>query len=443
MLKIRIPQSFENERRYIIDLFFHELLGLKYDLLVFPGANYEIELPNHSILIIKDQFFSHISGDTYLELANFPAAPIFVKSDFCDPDEMPVLYGVSDMIVKDDEIICQADIFASAFFLLTRWEEYVNPARDAFGRFPGEESYVQIHQLHYRPLVNEYEVFLWNMLKFLGYKAERKHRIFTVIPTHDVDNFARYDQLRKIFRALGGDLIKRKSVSQFFKTIKTSIKVRRGNLKDPYDMFDELMDMSEHAGLKSEFYFIPGELGERDVRYRFLSESVGQTISKIESRGHVVGYHAGMDSFEDSEQFETEISRLRSIAKNAVSGRQHYLRFAVPYTWRLWNSHGFCYDSSICYENDIGFRASIACEYPVFDILESKQLKLIERPTIVMDRAVLQRYTDPDKFLKVCLQMRRQVEKHHGQFVFLWHPDNFNVSEWADYKAIYPKLLSK
>jgi hypothetical protein len=45
------------------------------------------------------------------------------------------------------------------------------------------------------------EYYKEDYLKFLGYKAERKHRIFTVIPTHDVDNFARYDQLRKIFRA--------------------------------------------------------------------------------------------------------------------------------------------------------------------------------------------------------------------------------------------------
>jgi peptidoglycan/xylan/chitin deacetylase (PgdA/CDA1 family) len=443
MLKIRIPQSFENERRYIIDLFFHELLGLKYDLIVYDERDYEIELPNAAILIIKDHFFSDISADNYLDLRYFPNAPFFVRSSFCDSEEMPVFYGNPTVQVDENKIICSADIFASAFFMLTRWEEYVNPVRDKYDRFPGKESYLQTHKLHYRPLVNEYEAFLWKILVHLGLDAQRKQRQFKLIPTHDVDNFARYDQLKKVFRALGGDLIKRKSISQFFKTINTSIAVCRGKRKDPYDMFDELMDMSENAGVKSEFYFIPGVLGETDVRYQFLSEPVRQTIEKIESRGHIVGYHAGMDSFKNPKQFTVEINRIRSVAKRVISGRQHYLRFAVPFTWRLWSENGFKYDSSICYENDIGFRAGIACEYPVFDILERKQLALIERPTIVMERAVLLLYPDPVDFLKTSLKIRKQVEKHHGQFVFLWHPDNFNVSEWTDYKAFYVKLLSK
>ncbi|MEA1873469.1 MAG: hypothetical protein U9N51_03440, partial [Bacteroidota bacterium] len=366
MLKIRIPQSFEKERRYILDVFFSELLGLEYELIVYDGRDYEITLPNASTLIVSDHFFSNFHDESYLHLNNLPESPVFLISDFCDTDYLPIVYGKADIEIHENEIICHADIFASAFFMLTRWEEYVNPVRDAFGRFPGKASYLQKYQLHYRPLVNEYETFLWKMLVHLGLDAQRKQRQFKVIPTHDVDNFSRYDNLKKIFRALGGDIIKRKSISQFFKTIKISIGVQQGKMKDPYDMFDELMDMSENAGVKSEFYFIPGALGEPDVRYPFLSEPVRQTIEKIESRGHIVGYHAGMDSFNNLKQFEIEINRLRSVAKQALSGRQHYLRFAAPFTWRLWSKYGFKYDSSICYENDIGFRAGIACEYPVF-----------------------------------------------------------------------------
>mgnify|MGYP000971870045 CR=1 FL=1 len=37
-------------------------------------------------------------------------------------------------------IICEADVFASCFFMLTRWEEYVNKNRDKHDRFSANES---------------------------------------------------------------------------------------------------------------------------------------------------------------------------------------------------------------------------------------------------------------------------------------------------------------
>jgi peptidoglycan/xylan/chitin deacetylase (PgdA/CDA1 family) len=126
---------------------------------------------------------------------------------------------------------------------------------------------------------------------------------------------------------------------------------------------------------------------------------------------------------------------------HSVSGRQHYLKFSARFTWRLWNDNGFKYDSTICYANDIGFRAGVAREYPVFDFLKRKQLDLIERPTIVMERALLQKHNNPVEFESTLLTMRDLVKKYHGQFVFLWHPDNFNVQEWNQFKGVYRKIF--
>ena len=76
-------------------------------------------------------------------------------------------------------IECGIDIFASSFFMLTRWEEYVNKIRDMHNRFPAYASLACKNNFLDRPIVNEYVEMLWNMLKFLGCKQEKKKRIST------------------------------------------------------------------------------------------------------------------------------------------------------------------------------------------------------------------------------------------------------------------------
>lgn len=53
-----------------------------------------------------------------------------------------IIYGEDKLIIDRNSktIVCGIDIFASSFFMLTRWEEYVNKKRDNHNRFPASES---------------------------------------------------------------------------------------------------------------------------------------------------------------------------------------------------------------------------------------------------------------------------------------------------------------
>ena len=51
-----------------------------------------------------------------------------------------MLFGTGDLEMRDDSIICGSDLFAGAFFMLTRWEEYVVKERDVHGRFCSSNS---------------------------------------------------------------------------------------------------------------------------------------------------------------------------------------------------------------------------------------------------------------------------------------------------------------
>lgn len=128
MIKITIPNNNICERKYILDIIFDEFLGLDFKVIQNDDCkNWIIELPNKQVLTIKDTFFNKYPKDLdYLKLENIPQ--------------------------KIEEL----DIFAASFFMLTRWEEYVNKARDSHNRFPATESLAYKQGFLDRPIVNEY-----------------------------------------------------------------------------------------------------------------------------------------------------------------------------------------------------------------------------------------------------------------------------------------------
>jgi len=180
MIKIKIPNNNLNERKYILDIIFNEFLGLDYTLKT-GSKEYEIELKNKKILTIKDTFFNKYPEDLeYLKLENIP---------------------------KD---ISELDIFAATFFMLTRWEEYVNQNRDEHNRFPAYESLAYKQSFLDRPIVNEYVEELKEMLLELDDSLVFKKREFELVLTHDVDSLYMWKSWKQIFRVALVDIVKRR-----------------------------------------------------------------------------------------------------------------------------------------------------------------------------------------------------------------------------------------
>jgi hypothetical protein len=77
------------------------------------------------------------------------------------------------------------------------------------------------------------------------------------------------------------------------------------------------------------------------------------------------------------------------IAQPLLGGRQHYLRWETPTTVRLWDANGLDYDITLSYADRPGFRCGTCFEYPMFDSVEQRALKLRQRPLIVMECSVI------------------------------------------------------
>jgi len=443
MVKIYIPSSYFIERKYVIDTMLGNYLGIRYRIIpIEKEFDYSIKLPNNNTLIIKDYFFSSkINKYGYLTEESIPEKVFFGTNRFITENNIPVIYGkdLETIILTENnsvnkKIICHIDIFASSFYMLTRWEEYVIKERDDHNRFSYHKSLAARNDFLHRPVVNEYTEMLYNMLVFLDIDQIRIKRDFDVFITHDIDLIRYKPKLREFI----GDIIKRNSLSAFFNRIWYSL------FSNPFNTFSFLMDQCETIGRKSVFYFMAGKRSKFDYDNYLGTRLFFKITNQIKIRNHQIGFHPSFLSYNKKHFFREEKETLENALRLCITeGRQHYLRFEIPTTWRIWNDLGLDYDSSMAYPKKQGFRCGTCYEFKVFDILARKQLSITERPLIAMDTTLVshQKMT-PFEAEETIISLINKVKKYNGCFVFLWHNSSFNIHPWNKYKKVYINTIN-
>jgi hypothetical protein len=444
MISVHIYNNFLKEKKYIFDFVFKEIFSYDYELIPDNEKSYRISDGNKKISI-TDSFFAELE-DEYLYYNDKNLVPdSIVFADYPEQEvfNTPVLFGTPDLKISEATCYLGNDIFAGLFFMLTRWEEIAVSNFDIHGRFVEEQNLSVRFGFYDRPIVNEYIQLLEKLLhNFCNIDIKNK-RGCKVFLTHDVDETARYDTFFKILKALGGDIIKRKSLSTLFGTLKDCYNIKIKKQSDVYDTFDLLMDLSDKKAVKSRFYFIPGYNGEVDVRFDIRNSKIKNITEKIKLRGHIIGIHPSYSSFCNKKQLEAEKDRLEEYCTNIEEGRQPYLRFKIPDTWQDWEDSNLKVDSSIGFYNRIGFRAGICYEYPVFNVVTRKQLNLRERPLIVMDTALRKLCVTKEKSVETVFKLHEYIKKYNGDFVLLWHNNNLKVNEWAGWDKVYQQIIEK
>ncbi len=461
-LNITAPISFINERRYILDVFFNEFLGLEYEVEFKETTDTVKIFYDDSIkhISIVDTFFSMNESD-WLKEKSLPKEPlkminssVFPGNPILSSDQIQLIYGTneSEINVSEEEIFIPVDVFGSAFFMLTRYEEVVRKDRDNHDRFPASASLAFRENFLNRPIINEYLEILWASIKNLWPEMKRKERKFEMVLSHDVDRPFKYLNMSPItlLKIAGADLIRRKSVKKAHESVKSYLTVKMGEIdRDPFNTFDFIMDLSEKAGLKSCFYFISDHSDNKiNCDYSINDPEIVNLMKKIHKRGHEIGLHPGYDTFDNPEKLKNEFVKLQNVcAENGIiqdrwGSRQHYLRFSVPQTWSYLSEAGINYDSSVGFADHIGFRSGICYDHPVYNVVQRKRLDVIEKPLIIMEKTVIDiSYMNLGLTIdaeKIFFDIKKVVEMFGGSFSLLWHNSAFDT---IGKKNIYMKIL--
>lgn len=443
-IEVRIPTTFVAERSYALSVLLGEFLGLRHVIVPVEGLeDYHLIPAEGRCLTVRDHFFGRFADVTaWLHPGNIPAAAPAVRVPFAPEGEIPLLFGEGILTVGEHAIDCGLDLFAAAFFMLTRWEEHADGTRDRHGRFPAEASLAVRAGFLHRPVVDEYTEMLWGMLRHLGCPQERRVRRFALAVTHDVDIPLRWN-LRRALKICAGDLALRRSPRLAVENAASYLLTRSGLQRDPFDTFDTLMDLSEEIGVVSRFYFMAGGDSPHDPGDYLHRPFIRRLFSRIRERGHEIGFHPSYNACTDGEMWRRELAALSAAAGEPVrGGREHYLRFDVPATWQLWEDNGMAYDSTLGYAEQPGFRCGTCHDYPVFNILTHRVLRLRELPLIAMDTTlVLYKGLAPEAALESLTALLATVARYGGTFVLLWHNSNLAVHPWKPYAGVYREFL--
>jgi hypothetical protein len=463
VLDVEFPPNLKSERQYILDVVFKHFLGL--DIRSKPTLSRYLKISAYEKNLYVSDIFLSISIKKWLSSDSLPKQPLQqwnLKSTEIHPciinDHIPVIFGEflensNFLMVTDQEIYLGLDVFGSAFFMLTRYEEVVKSFRDPLDRFPVASSLAYQENFLDRPIVNEYIEILWACMLLLWPKLSRHRHHFQTYVSHDVDEPFRYvfSGFQRLFRRCVGDVARRKSLLSAAKSIKSWAEVKQGNiLADPCNTFDFIMQVSEKHGLKSAFYFIADRTCHPiDGDYELSHPLIRSLLSTIYERGHEIGLHSSFNTYQDKIQTQKEIDILKSVcAEEGIyqqiwGGRQHCLRWRTPTTWQNLYDAGLNYDTTLSFAEQIGFRCGTCFEFPVFNLLTSQRLGLYERPLLVMEATVLERnYMALDlsngEAFAAMRTMKSICRLFSGNFTLLWHNSRLTTDEEREF---YQQIL--
>jgi len=341
---------------------------------------------------------------------------------------------------------CHVDVVAGAFFMLSRYEETVVRAVDAFDRFPAESSVAYQEGFLQEPVVNEYAEQLLKMLRVVGFTGERRRwwgtAPWAIALTHDIDELYRFPRHRPpahaIVRSVTGN--KLAGEPRLCTLLQDYVQTVSHRKIDEYDCLLEMAAWEVSIGARSADYFLADNTGRCGADYAVDALEVVATMKTLASMGHEIGFHAGYLAYEDMQRFHGELSRLRSTGLPIAGGRQHYLRWKTPATWRLWEAEGLKYDATLGYSKAAGFRCGSCLPFHPYDIENDRKMSISEWPLMFMDTTYLSSWSEGTKVLG---RVSQECQRYGGVLVLLWHNPNWSNLYAPTVRKYFQQLLER
>lgn len=340
-----------------------------------------------------------------------------------------------------DEADIPFDLFAASFYLVSRYEEYLNFNPDKHGRYPSSISLAAKAGFLDQPLIDQWAYQLVAVIQKKYPAFEIHKRKFSTITTIDVDNAYAFSH-KGILRSVLGSFLSLAKLNFFelYYRIKVYFKIS----KDPYDVYDQLFDLLKQN--EKVIWFIPvADPGPYDRNLSVRNKGVRKLIKEI-GRKYRVGIHPSYRSGINVERLRLEISSLVNILDKEIScSRQHFIRILLPYTYRNLVVSGITEDYSMGYTDKVGFRASTCTPFKFFDLLQNRVINLLVYPFQTMDFTYLEvlKYT-PEKTVQDVVTLAKRVKEVDGTFISIWHNEYFSdYTNWKGWNIVLPSVIEE
>ncbi|MBI1222822.1 MAG: hypothetical protein GC180_09490 [Bacteroidetes bacterium] len=415
---------------YTLEVIFKRCLGLDYKLITDWDKFKKIDLPR----------INYSERDYKKSLRIVPHKLLFedeirdINPKVKDWDGLPAFFQTYK---KGD---CPFDLFAATFYLVSRYEEYLDFKPDQHGRFPATESLAYKEEFLEQPIVNDWAARLVALLEKDYPDYAFQHNDFQFISTIDVDMAFSYKH-KGVWRNLGG--FTRELLNLDLKKLDKRIRVLTDQEEDPFDNFRYQEKLHDSLGVEVIYFILLGDHGKYDKNIDWDNDAFVDIIQSLAEK-HEVGIHPSYYSNKVKKKVGEEIERLQSITVSTIeSSRQHFLKLDIRETYKVLMQNGILRDHSMGYSEVTGFRAGICSSYPFFDLVKNESREFILYPFAVMDVALnhFMKLSPEEAIQKVQLLMDR-VKKHKGLFISVFHNESLSdFDNWEGWRTVYEAIL--
>lgn len=369
---------------------------------------------------------------------NIPDAPQLLPANLLfeeqlNPDltiEKTVWEGMDCLAI--DEII---DPFAAIFYIISRYEEYNYPVLDKHGRFEAKNSILFKYNWLQLQIVERWVRAI--MVRFAPslmpqFDAEKWH---TFVPTFDIDNtFAfQWKEGWRTWLSTAKDLMQRNKSRRIQRK-----KVQSGVETDPFDCFDFLNKVARKHP-ETRLFWLLGDFAEHDKNISWSDPRHQALIQSFDPIARV-GLHPSYASNTSEIKLAQETDRLSHIlGAKPLESRQHYLKLAIPHTYRRLISLGFHADFSMGYAEEFGFRAGTARPFNFFDLERNKDTNYKVFPFVYMDGTLLEyKAYDIETAKRVIALLAEEVKRYGGNFCCIWHNETIaEAGKWKGWGSVF------
>ncbi len=396
---------------------------------------------NYKLVIIPSNF---TDDDVYLTPQSLPSLPLPKW------EGIPLVFGESKIEKFGDTVVLHADIVASSFFLISRYEEIVRKdERDIHGRFPGKSSLPFRGGFLERPIIDEYGKALRNLLRNNRLTISEPPAQFEKINlTHDADQLAHYRNLRGMAGAISRVF---RNPSQAFIAIKSYF----GGIKhDPWYTFSWLFAQADflrkqlpNTAIKS-IVFVKSGGGElnADKPLHDVSDNDFKKLFRLCAENEVrIGLHPSYQAgIEPNLIFHEKDILDKALHQLTTDSRNHFLCSREPQDMQALVDAGLSDDFTMAYADVAGFRIGTCKPTNWVNPNTLKISSLILHPLTVMDSTLSdKRYmnlTAEEAFL-LTKKLIDSVKVNNGELTLLWHNTSVEKKSELYHRELYAKII--
>lgn len=332
------------------------------------------------------------------------------------------------------------DPFASIFYVISRYEEYVIQKRDKHDRFQSVDSLLFQFGWLRQQIVERWVEAIFKAYLPNGIDQLKVTQLVTIIPSFDIDNTYAFKWKRGWRKWLS---IVKDTASRNHARLQLRKEVNNGSQTDPYDTYKRIEDISK-TFLNTRIFWLLGDYGEydRNISWR---DSRHQRLIRLMNQVARIGLHPSYGSNYSDKKLYEERNRINQITETKIiESRQHFLKVSLPHTYRRLIAEGFKKDYSMGFADQPGFRLGTAHPVYFFDLELNQATDYTLIPFAYMD-GTFNEYMNCsiEESKQIVQDLANEVKQFGGVFCFIWHNETIgDTGKWIGWSAVLDYTLT-